>query len=166
MEYNRGEHRELSCSPVERFARAPDVLRSSPSSDSLRDVFRLEVRRRQRRSDGTISLEGARFEIPARFRHFAEVVVRYARWDLGRVHLVDPRNGTPLAPLYPLDRTANADGRRAIVTPASNEDSAADVPRSSELPPLLKKLLADYSATGLPPAYLPQNSSSQNKDPS
>jgi hypothetical protein len=24
------------------------------------------------------------------------------------------------------------------------------------LPPLLQKILADYSATGLPPAYLPQ----------
>ena len=53
-----------------------------------------------------------RFEVPARFRHFRDVSVRYARWDLGRVDLVDPRNGTVLAPLYPLDRTANADGRR------------------------------------------------------
>lgn len=166
MEYNRSEHRELSCSPVERFARAPDVLRSSPSSDALREAFRLEARRRQRQSDGTISLEGVRFEVPARFRHFAEVVVRYARWDLGRVHLVDPKNGTPLAPLYPLDRTANAEGRRAVIAPAGNAGSAVDTPRSSELPPLLKKLLADYSATGLPPAYLPQNPSSQNKDPS
>ena len=30
---------------------------------------------------------------------------------------------------------------------------------SGELPPLLKQLLAEYSATGLPPAYLPQNAS-------
>jgi len=29
------------------------------------------------------------------------------------------------------------------------------------LPPLLKKILADYSATGLPPAYLPQKPDSQ-----
>src|SRR5271170_5666363 len=69
----------------------------------------------QRQSDGTIALEGVRFEVPARFRHFREVVVRYARWDLSRVDLVDPRHGTLLAPLYPLDRAANADGRRAIV---------------------------------------------------
>jgi len=27
---------------------------------------------------------------------------------------------------------------------------------SSELPPLLRKLMADYAATGLPPAYLPK----------
>jgi putative transposase len=83
IEYNRAMHRETSCSPVERFEWPPDVLRSSPSSESLRDAFRLETKRSQRQSDGTISLEGVRFEIPARYRHFRAVTVRYARWDLG-----------------------------------------------------------------------------------
>lgn len=156
IEYNRAVHRELSCAPVERFAQAADVLRASPSSDALREAFRLEVKRRQRQSDGTLSLDGVRFEVPARFRHFREVMVRYARWDLTRVDLVDPRHGTLLAPLYPLDRTANADGRRAVLAPASVDSAASDRPQSSALPPLLQKILADYSATGLPPAYLPQ----------
>jgi len=155
IEYNRALHRELGCTPVERFALAPDVLRPSPSSDALRAAFRLEANRRQRHSDGTISVEGVRFEVPARFRHFRELVVRYARWDLGRVDLVDPRHGTVLAPLYPLDRTANADGRRAAVTVADT-DTVVERPRAGVLPPLLQKILADYSATGLPPAYLPQ----------
>ena len=117
VEYNRAVHRETSCSPVDRFARAPDVLRASPPSESLRNAFRLETKRSQRQSDGTISLEGVRFEIPARYRHFREVIVRYARWDLSRIDLVDGRNGTVLAPVYPLDRTANADGRRAAIEP-------------------------------------------------
>ena len=157
IEYNRAVHRELSCAPVERFARSPDVLRSSPTSAALREAFRLEARRRQRQSDGTLSIEGVRFEVPARFRHFRDIVVRYARWDLSQVDLVDPRHGTLLAPLYPLDRTANADGRRAVLAPATSTDAAtADHQRSSALPPLLHKILADYSATGLPPAYLPQ----------
>jgi len=157
IEYNRAVHRELDCAPVERFANAADVLRSSPSSDALREAFRLQSTRRQRHSDGTISLEGVRFEVPARFRHFRDVVVRYARWDLSRVDLVDPRQGTLLAALYPLDRAANADGRRASVAPPSGTDTAAaDRPRSGTLPPLLQQILAEYSATGLPPAYLSQ----------
>jgi hypothetical protein len=160
IEYNRAVHRELSCTPVERFAQAADVLRASPASDALRAAFRLEARRRQRQSDGTITLEGVRFEVPARLRHFRELVVRYARWDLSRVDLVDPRHGTLLAPLYPLDRTANADGRRAVVEPASANASAADQQPTGALPPLLQKILADYSATGLPPAYLPQKTPS------
>jgi transposase InsO family protein len=164
IEYNRRVHREIGCSPATRFAAAPDVLRPSPSSDALRAAFRREVKRRQRRSDGTISLDGVRFEIPARYRHFRDVVVRYPRWDLSLVDLVDPREGTILARLFPLDRAANADGRRAVLDPRSDEVPSTDSSRPpSELPPLLKQILAEYSATGLPPAYLPKDSSNQQK---
>jgi putative transposase len=167
LEYNRAVHRETSCSPVERFDRAPDVLRPSPKSESLRAAFCLQTRRSQRQGDGTISLEGVRFEIPARFRHFREVAVRYARWDLGRVDLVDERSGNILAPIYPLDRTANADGRRAVIESGGTAAPLEDSRRSSRgLPPLLKSILQEYSATGMPPAYLPKTSPSQNGEPS
>lgn len=161
IEYNRRVHREIGCSPATRFANAPEVLRPSPSSDALREAFRREVKRRQRQSDGTISLEGVRFEIPSRYRHFRDVVVRYPRWDLSLVDMVDPREGTILARLFPLDRAANADGRRAVLA-RTDEASATDSSRSpAELPPLLKQILAEYSATGLPPAYLPKNPSNK-----
>jgi hypothetical protein len=157
MEYNRATHREIGCSPVERFASSPDVLRASPSSDTLRQAFRLQTTRRQRKSDGTISVDGKRFEIPARYRHFVDVTIRYARWDLGRMDLIDPSSDTILAPIYPLDRTANADGRRGLIEPTAQPDAAQDPPAGrGEHPPLLKKLLQDYSASGLPPAYLPK----------
>jgi putative transposase len=157
IEYNRAVHRELSHAPVERFASAPDVLRRSPSSESLRDAFRLETRRTQRQSDGTISLEGVRFEIPAQYRHFRELTVRVARWNLGRVDLVDRRSGIILAPLYPLDKTANADGRRAPVAAVGSDVPRETTPgKDGALPPLLKQILEEYSATGLPPAYLPK----------
>jgi hypothetical protein len=170
IDYNRAVHREISCSPVERFSQAPDVLRPSPSSDALREAFRMHTTRRQRKGDGTISLDAVRFEIPARFRHFEQVTVRYARWDLSRVDLIDPRTGIILAPLYPLDRTANADGRRAPIDAdrrdGPNDDepdagsSAASPPGDGgpdkPLPPLLKRILEEYSAGGLPPAYLPK----------
>ena len=160
VEYNCSVHRETASSPVERFARSLHVLRPSPSSESLRDAFRLQTTRRQRQSDGTISLEGVRFEVPARYGHFRDITVRYARWNLGRVDLVDPRTGIILAPIYPLDKGANADGRRALVEPPALDEpaneSVADKGRNGELPPLLKRILQEYSATGLPPAYLPK----------
>jgi transposase InsO family protein len=169
IEYNRAVHREISCAPVERFGRAPDVHRSSPSSESLRDAFRLETSRSQRQSDGTISLDGVRFEVPARYRHFRAVTVRYARWDLGRVDLIDGRSGTVLAPIYPLDKTANADGRRAAIEPAGSDVPTPERrPRRAggELPPFLKDILQEYSATGMPPAYLPKTSQEDNGEPS
>jgi putative transposase len=165
LDYNRAVHREIDSAPVERFAHAPDVLRPSPSSESLRDAFRLETTRRQRQSDGTISLEGVRLEIPARYRHFRELTVRYARWNLGRVDLVDRHSGLILAPIYPLDKTANADGRRAAV-PLDGPDVPPQGPphRGGELPPLLATILREYSATGLPPAYLPKTPSGPKGD--
>jgi putative transposase len=167
IEYNHAAHRETSSSPVERFAQAPDVLRSSPSSESLRDAFRLETKRSQRQSDGTISLEGVRFEIPGRYRHFREVAVRYARWNLGRVDLVDEHSGTILAPIYPLDKSANADGRRAFFEPGDTDVPADESQRKDgQLPPLLKRILEEYSATGMPPAYLPKTPPTQNGEAS
>lgn len=169
MEYNRKVHREICCSPIDRFAQSPDVLRSSPSSNALRDAFRREVTRRQRKSDGTIPLDGVRFEIPARYRHFRDVTVRYARWDLARVDMVDPRGGAVLARIYPLDRNANADGRRSAIEPDNSGDddnNDDDEPQRNELPPLLKSILQDYSATGIPPAYLPKNRNPKQGDES
>ena len=95
------------------------------------------------------------------------MTVRYARWDLGRIDLVDGRSGIILAPIYPLDKAANADGRRAAI-----ESDGTDVPSpeprraAGELPPLLKRILQEYSATGMPPAYLPKTSQKDNGEPS
>ena len=52
--------------------------RPCPSSEELLLAFTSEVRRTQRRSDGTITIEGVRFEIPSRYGHFTQVCVRFA----------------------------------------------------------------------------------------
>jgi putative transposase len=168
IEYNRTVHREIGCTPASRFTKAPYALRESPSSESLRHAFRLETTRSQRQSDGTISVEGVRFEIPARYRHFREVTIRYARWYLRRIDLVDGSSGTVLAPLYPLDKSANADGRRAMIETAGTALPQTQEPRqaSGELPPLLKRILQEYSATGMPPAYLPKTSQDETGETS
>lgn len=115
----------------------------------------LELRRKQRLSDGTITAFGVRYEIPSAYRTLLWVTVRVARWDLSSVDLVDPRSGAHLATLLPLDREKNADRRRRTVP--SHDQNVADAegePRHVGIAPLLRDLMADYAATGLPPAYL------------
>jgi hypothetical protein len=57
----------------------------------------------------------------------------------------------------------NADGRRALIEPDGVDMPPDDSQRKDgQLPPLLKKILEDYSATGMPPAYLPKTPPSQN----
>jgi putative transposase len=154
QEYHRTLHSELGATPLARYLAGPHVRRDCPGTIALAAAFRIEVTRTQRHSDGTVSLEGQRFEIPATYRHLDRVRLRYARWDLSRVDLVDARGGAVLCPVRPLDKSANADGQRRALTPTHADRSP---PAASGIAPLLKQLLADYAATGLPPAYLPTN---------
>ena len=153
LEYHRKRHREIDTTPLERALQNDSVVRPSPSTDVLRRAFRKEELRTQRRSDGTITVEGVRFEIPSRFRVLLRPTIRFARWDLSTVDLVDPRHGTHLATLMPIDKAKNADGRRRVTQPAAEPDAAADTPSGTA--PHLLHLMAEYAATGLPPAYLP-----------
>jgi putative transposase len=157
LDYNRKHHSELGQSPLDRYVNDADVLRACPSSDALREAFRLQTVRTQRTSDGTVSIEAVRFEIPARFRHLRTLAVRYARWNLGLVHLVDSRSGSVLCRIYPLDKEANADGRRRRLEEGSPEVETDVVPQD-ELPPLLRELLDRHSRTGKPPGYIPKPS--------
>lgn len=155
QEYHRTPHRELGETPLDRHHHGASVLRDAPDGKRLRIVFGQQEARRLRRSDGTISLGGARYELPVRFRHLAQVTVRWARWDLGFVHLVDPRTDAVLCRIFPLDKAANADGRRRSLEPREPADPpAAD---DGAIPPRLAELIAHYQRDGLPPAYLPKD---------
>jgi putative transposase len=154
LEYNRALHSELGCSPLERFLKDRSVGLESPSAEELRRAFRATFIRTQRRSDGTVSLLGRRFEVPSRFRHLQRLCLRCARWDLSSVELIDERSRAPLVRLWPLDRTRNADGRRRALAQDGAELTEAP---AGGIAPLLKDLLACYAATGLPPAYLPHH---------
>ena len=154
QEYNRKVHSETGETPIARFLAGPDVTRPSPDSAALRLAFTRSDTRMQRRSDGTVLIEGRRFEVPGRYRHLTRVGLRYAAWDLTVVHLVDERTGAVLCRLYPQDKARNASGFRRPLDPISSEPRP---PPAAGPPPLLAKLLAQQAATGLPPAYLPKD---------
>lgn len=152
QEYHRTRHSEIGTTPLAHYLAGPNVARPCPASAALTEAFRVEVKRKQRRSYGTVSLEGERFEIPSQYRNLEHVHLQYARWVLSRVDLVDPRTGAIICPVKPLDKSANANGQRKCLVPVK-----ADL---SPLPPIgmsamMTELLADYAATGVPPAYLP-----------
>lgn len=153
QEYQRSRHGELDATPLQRYLDGHNVARSCPSAAQLANAFRIEVVRRQRRSDGSFTLDGTRFEVPARYRQLATLHVRYARWDLSRVDLVDPATGALLCAVAPQDKRAHADGARRRL--AAAVPAAPTPPAASGIAPLLRQQMADYASTGLPPAYLP-----------
>ncbi len=165
-EYNRKVHSSTGQTPMARFVDDRDVGRPCRSSEALAEAFTAQASRTQRRSDGTVSIEGVRFEIPSRYRHLKRLCVRYAAWDLSQVYLSDERSGQVLTRIYPQDKHKNADGRRRRKPPlAGSARVATTAPEPTGMAPLLCKLIAEYAATGLPPAYLPKDEVKPRKEP-
>ena len=161
-EYNRKVHEELGCTPLERFLEGPDVGREAPRSADLALAFCMQAKRTLRRSDCTLSIEGVRFEVPSRFRHVRRLTLRYARWDMSVAWLVDPRSNDVLARIMPLDKVKNTDGRRRSLEPV---DKPPEPDTDDQLlPPLMRSLLAEQQATGLPPAYIPKPETEDDDD--
>lgn len=164
-EYHRAVHSETGQTPLARYLEGPDVLRPCPDSAALRLAFTRTERRAQRLSDGTLVIDTRRFEVPNRYRHLRELAVRYAAWDLSQVHLLDERSGQVLCRLYPQDKQRNARAVRATLDPVASaaptapDTTATTVPScaAGTMAPLLAQLMAQQSATGLPPAYLPKD---------
>jgi transposase InsO family protein len=152
QDYHRKRHKEIQTTPLQRMLGGPDVSRPAPGSDALRLAFTRRIARTPRRSDATVVVDGVRYELPVRFGHMQKVVLRTPGWDKRRMILVDPVTDAPLARLLPQDKTKNAAGIRRVIRPEEPAIRSSGEP----LPALLRKWLADYAATGLPPAYLPK----------
>ncbi len=154
MEYHRKTHSETAQTPIKRFLDGPEVSRKALSPDELRRAFTFETTRSLRRSDGTISLEGRRYEIPSTFHHMKRISIRYADWDLSTVFLVNQRSGDVIGRIYPRDLEKNADGIRRSKEAHDNQWKPTN--RSTGMAPLLQSHLVEYAATGLPMNYIPK----------
>ena len=154
MEYHRRRHGETGQTPIERFLAGPDLTRPVPAIDDLTQAFTASAARTQRQSDGTLSLQGVRYEVPNRYRHLGRLHVRYTSWDRSSALLVDAQTDRILCRLYPVDLAANAGAMRRVNDPLDTTPTTTPSP-SGEMAALLTQLLAEYAATGLPAAYLP-----------
>jgi len=105
---------------------------------TIKLAFTRTEQRTQRKSDGAITIDGRRCEAPNQYRHLTRLHVRYAAWDLTRVHLVDDRLNKVLCRLFPQDKARNADGLRRSLTPIS---AGPTPPPASGMAPLLKDLI-------------------------
>jgi putative transposase len=158
QDYHRRVHRELDATPLARLLAGPEVGRPAPDLDTLHLAFTRQVTRTQRQSDGTVTVAGVRYEVPARFRTLTTLTLRAPSWDKSALTLLDPHTGQPLAQVLPLDKAGHATGARRALAPVATPAAAARPAAAGDpLPALLRQWLADYAATGLPPAYLPKD---------
>lgn len=161
MEYNRTIHEEIKHTPLDRLLEGPDISRPCPDNRKITFAFTVCESRAQRQSDGTMQIKGVRFEIPSRFRHFSRLYVRYKSWDLSKAYLIDPQTNTLLADVYPQDKIQNSNGVRRTRTPLLEGPTFVNIDDAPH-PPLLRKLLREYAATGMPPAYIAKQTKGDN----
>ena len=153
-DYHRKMHRELGKTPIDVFINTRNVSRQCPSTETLEQAFCRQETRKQRRSDGTLTAEGCRFEIPSEYRHIDKICIRYARWDLSKVYMVDPDQNKVIRRLFPWDKSANASGQRKRIGQKNTSYLPASTNKRTPAP-LLEKILLEQNDTGLPPAYIP-----------
>ena len=153
MEYNKKRHQEIYMSPVQKLLKSKNMSRPAPDEKDLKFAFTVCESRKQRRSDGTVSINGTRFEIPSRFNHITQLHICFANWDKSIAWIVDKRTGKQIAAIYPQDKTKNASGKRRIKSKPEETRLPEGTLTESE-PALLRKILAEYAETGQPAAYL------------
>ena len=150
-DYHQRIHRDIATTPLQRLRTSPSLGRPCPEADRLRFVFQTRITRSQRQSDHTVAVDTVRFQVPSPWHHLDRVTLRYARWDLSRVDLVDPaRPQVSLAMLRPVDRVSNARRPRRktrIQVPAPAG------PRP--MPPYLEQMLEEQQAQGGIASWLP-----------
>jgi putative transposase len=139
QDYNRSIHSELNDTPLNVFMNRKNVLRPSANMDVMRQAFRIVVKRQQRMTDHTITIEKVRFKIPREYWHEQSIRVAYARWDLSFVHIINDETGTSIARIYPVDK--KVDDPKPAPEPLIRDNL------NEIVPPLLRKFLKSYRDT-------------------
>lgn len=157
QEYHRKEHSEMKETPLARYLRGPSVGRDGPSSDALPHGSLAKAatqrRHRHRRRDplrGPLRLPHAPAAPPSR-RAMGSVERRSRRSALRRAS----RRPAPAR------QDAHAERVRRVLAPVDDQR-----PRRAGIAPHLRALMAEYAATGLPPAFVPKDASTALDDDS
>lgn len=117
QDYHKSIHSELKETPENVFFNAQRVLERRVSKEMMDRAFRHKITRQVHKGTGSVQVDGVRFQLPKAYRHLKSVVLRYARWNLSSIELVDSQSGVHVSDLYPVNKALNAMGRRGELHP-------------------------------------------------
>ncbi len=154
LDYHRTVHSEIRTTPLARSLRARRWLvpaRRWPTSSSL------SPQRRRAPSDAATAPSPSTACASRCPRVSATCAARAALQELGSPPGLADRRSAGRRPRTPLPARPRQKRRGRAPTAAGTDlSAAAAAPEPPGIAPLLRKLMADYAATGLPPAYIPQ----------
>ena len=162
QDYQVKVHSETNETPYDRFFNSTNVLRPSPEYKDLKCSFRMEIKRTIRSTDGTITLDGIRFEIPQQYVHMETLLLRYARWDLGEAEILCHDTKKSLCIIHPINKVLNSSGYRQEKTEKIEKEEAISTVENEELnlmtdylPPLLAQCLKKHAQKYPLGSYIP-----------
>lgn len=168
QDYHTSVHSETKQTPLHRFFDETGVLRPALDFNELKRCFRMRLTRSVRKTDATVTIDGVRFQLPQCYGHLDQIVLRYARWDLGEAEVLCPDTLKPIATIYPVNKLANSLANRSasIAVAEQTEDKAQESEELLSLshdwlPPLLARCLADHARENQLAGYLPLNKESK-----
>jgi hypothetical protein len=122
----------------------------------------MEIKRTIRVTDGTITLDGIRFEIPQQYVHMESLLLRYARWDLGEAEILCPDTKKSLCFIHPINKVLNSSGfRKENFSKIEKEEEISTVENeelnlmTDHLPPLLAQCLKKHAQKYPLGSYIP-----------
>ena len=163
QDYHTTIHSETRQTPLHRFFEEKNVLRHGLDFNEMKRSFRMRLTRTVRRTDATVTLDGIRFQLPQHYAHFDQLVLRYARWDLGEAEILCPDTFKPLCQIFPVNKLANSSGMRGVNQSLSQKPREETNQISDELltlecaslPPLLARCLAKHARENRLSGYMP-----------
>jgi len=161
-DYHVKIHSETGQTPMDRFLNEKNVLRDFLDFNTLKKSFRKTITRSVRKTDGTLTIDGIRFQIPQQYAFMESLTLRYARWDLGEAEIVCPQTKKDVCTIFPIDKISNSnairkerDSKNSVKTEHSFdlEEDFLDL-NTDHLVPLLAHCLTEYSKKNIHNGYL------------
>jgi len=125
----------------------PKQLKDIRNIEDIKFAFMRNEERKVKKEDGTISLNGITFELPAEYKHLQKVTVRFASWDLSKIYLISD-SGVIFASAFPLNAYQNASGIRRKYETTSLIDL-----KKLNLPPLLEQKVNNFLDSNRIPGF-------------
>lgn len=109
-DYNHKPHRGLEGAlPIAKYNHSDRyVSEVSFDTDTLVKYFTAKLTRCVRSTDGTVVIDGIRYEIPSQHSRMKELELCRASWNRQFMFITNPKTRLPEVKIYPVDRVANA----------------------------------------------------------
>ena len=151
QEYNVVHHHGIKAIPRQSFFNSPRAGLAAPASDEfLEKAFTIERIVTVKPVVLSFRLHNIDFQLSPAFDGIRNIKVAFRRWDFSYVYIVNDATGDREQRVYPVNKQANASGKRAYIV--TNQPSTSIDPQ--RMAPLLARQVSDFQEQYALPTHI------------